>query len=78
MLLMKNLFNLSISSIVIAFLPSLLMVFGEDDNSVWGRISLAGAIIVVLLFFTEVGRLILRLKSMIDGVISSEKESRKK
>ncbi|HFI0592144.1 TPA: hypothetical protein ACGO3Z_002087 [Streptococcus suis] len=54
------------------------MVFGEDDNSVWGRISLSGAIIVVLLFFTEVGRLILRLKSMTDGVISSEKESRKK
>lgn len=77
LLLMKNLFNLSISSIVIAFLPSLLMVFGEDDNSVWGRIILAGAIIVVLLFFTEVGRLILRLKSMTDGVISSEKESRR-
>ena len=78
LLLMKNLFNLSISSIVIAFLPSLLTVFGEDDNSVWGRISLVGAIIVVLLFFTEVGRLILRLKSMTDGVISSEKESRRK
>lgn len=78
LLLMRNLFNLSISSIVIAFLPSFLMIFEENDNSVWGRISLAGITIAVLLFFTEVGRLILRLKRMTDGVISSEKESRKK
>lgn len=78
LLLMKNLFNLSISSIVIAFLPSLLMIFEEHDTSVWGRISLAGSVIVVLLFFIEVVKLILRLKSMTDGVISSEKESRKK
>lgn len=54
------------------------MIFEENDNSVWGRISLAGITIAVLLFFTEVGRLILRLKRMTDGVISSEKESRKK
>ena len=78
LLLMKNLFNLSISSIFIAFLPSFLMIFREHDKSNFGRISLAGAVIVVLLFFTEVGRLILRLKSMTDGVISFEKESRKK
>ena len=50
LLLMKNLFNLSTSSIFIAFLPSFLMIFREHDKSNFGRISLAGAVIVVFSF----------------------------
>ncbi|MFA9493375.1 hypothetical protein [Streptococcus sp. E17BB] len=78
LLIIKRLFSLSVWSVVTSFLPSIMFLFDKNDKSDFGQIILIGFTSIFLLYFLFIVKLVIQFKVILDKVIDSETEQRKK
>lgn len=78
LLLLKKFINLTFFSVILVFLPSFLLFFDENDNSILGRILIIFELVAFLIFSVELIKLAVQVRNIFKQMIEVEITERKK
>ena len=78
LLLLKKFINLTFFSVILVFLPSFLLFFDENDNSILGRILIIFELVAFLIFSVELIKLAVQVRNIFKQMIEVEITERKR